>query len=417
MRQLWEDAAANYFDPTRFQLFLQNCITTSRTVTFILQSNKHDIAGFDEWYAQYQARWSGDLVMGWAKEARNSIEKRGDLTTCSQVRAQIIAAYMDGPDTDWLPEAMFASPHDIYRTVPRKFFVPHVIENGTLLIERRWVDADLPDTEVLAALAHVYEELAALAVDLLNLSNLSVPTDLASRPKSMHELAMNRAIYLAMKDGSQTGYRIYEKATGLEDRKWRNKVAARYGTAKLKRLGEAKTFRAVAEAFFEMARAILLRDGFHRGMTFFLQGHLVKRVIQTDFPDRASKYVIMRDLARLAIVDGADGVITVGEAWTASASDVPKSGFAAEAKNRGEALMMSAADAKGESFTLQAAFIRKAIRKSKVKYIEATVVDDEQFPLALYQFMKEWNCVDIEKLKKGLSEIDELGIESPRFEQ
>ena len=60
MRQLWEDAAASYFDPPRFQLDLQNCISVSRTVTFILQSNKEHMEGFDVWYETQRARWNGD---------------------------------------------------------------------------------------------------------------------------------------------------------------------------------------------------------------------------------------------------------------------------------------------------------------------------------------------------------------------
>lgn len=36
VRQLWKDAAATYFEPERFRVALQSCITTSRTVTFIV---------------------------------------------------------------------------------------------------------------------------------------------------------------------------------------------------------------------------------------------------------------------------------------------------------------------------------------------------------------------------------------------
>jgi hypothetical protein len=75
MRQLWEDAASTYFEPARFQINLQNCITVSRTVTFILRSNKNAIKDFDIWYARHQDTWRNDPIMTWVKEARNSIEK------------------------------------------------------------------------------------------------------------------------------------------------------------------------------------------------------------------------------------------------------------------------------------------------------------------------------------------------------
>ncbi len=119
MRRLWDDAAASYFDPDRFQLALQNCITVGRTVTFILQANKSEVEGFDEWYAQHQKSWGADPIMTWAKEARNAIEKKGDLETHSQVRAMIIAAYLDGPETEWHSQDLSASPRQIYMSIPK----------------------------------------------------------------------------------------------------------------------------------------------------------------------------------------------------------------------------------------------------------------------------------------------------------
>src|SRR5580658_3136297 len=180
MRQLWDDTADSYFEPERFQMNLQNCITVSRTVTFILQSNKSTIHDFENWYAAHQEMWRKDPIMVWVKEARNAIEKRGDLETHSQVRAMIVAAYLDGPETQWLRQALFASPYQIYRSVPKKYLIPHVLENGTLLVERRWIDSGLPDMEVLEALAHVYSQLAEMVVSLLGHTHLSVPQELTN---------------------------------------------------------------------------------------------------------------------------------------------------------------------------------------------------------------------------------------------
>ena len=128
MRQLWEDAANNYFEPSRFLLSLQNCITVSRTVTFIIQSNKGHIPDFENWYGRVQKDMAADKILVWAKDARNSIEKQGDLKALSQVRGEIIASYYDGPFSEWVPQALFASPQQFLRTVPdelRKH--PHMV--------------------------------------------------------------------------------------------------------------------------------------------------------------------------------------------------------------------------------------------------------------------------------------------------
>jgi hypothetical protein len=230
MRQLWQDAADNYFDPQRFMLALQNCITTSRTVTFILQSNKETIPNFDGWYERHRERWANDPIMRWARDARNSIEKKGDLETHSQVRAEIIASYTKGPETKWMPDSLFASPRAIWESIPRRFFIPHVMENGTLLIERRWVDSELPDMEVLEALAHVYDDFCSTIIDLFGAQEIRVPSQLdQSRPDAMGELAMDRAIYLSMQDGSLRGMRYFKKPLQKPSPRIERRLIRRYG--------------------------------------------------------------------------------------------------------------------------------------------------------------------------------------------
>jgi hypothetical protein len=418
MRQLWEDAAKSYFDPPRFQLDLQNCITVSRTVTFILQANKEHIDGFDDWYATHRLRWNNDPIMRWARDARNAIEKQGDLTTHSQVRATIIASYLDGPETEWLPQALFMSPEQVFRTVPAKFRVPHIVENGTLLIERRWVDSELPEIEVLEALSHVYGEFADVLVDFMNTNHLKIPLNLANtRPDAMGALAMDRALYLSMRDGSPTGNRYFRKSLERPEKGTIRRVKKRYGPgAQWAKLGAAKTFEDVASEFFNHARIVLQRDGYHRSLTFFLKGKQIIQMIPTDHPDRASRYVLMRDFAKLARIEGADGVFMIAEAWTAAAEDAPESGFAVDAKNRGEALMMHAANATGDTFVMQAPFYRRRPGGKKVKRVDAaeTVRDGLQF--VVFPFLREWGVLDMEKVEAEMDRMDKLGIELPTIE-
>lgn len=417
MRQLWEDAAGSYFDPDRFQLDLQNCITVSRTVTFILQSNKAHMEGFDAWYERHRLRWAADPIMCWARDARNSIEKQGDLITHSQVRATIIASYLDGPETEWLPQALFSSPMQIYRAVPKKFMIPHVIENGTLLIERRWIDNELPHTEVLEALSHVYGQFADTILDYLKANKLRVPPRLAeTRPDAMGALAMDRALYLSMRDGSITGNRYFRKPMEQPSSKARKFVQKRYGPgASWKGLADAKTLRDVAKHYFAHARIVLLRDGYHRSFMFFLKSNVVFQMIPTDHPDRASRYVLMRDLAKLARIEEADAVMMVAEAWIAQSQDLPASGFAVDAKNRGESLLMHVANSAGETHVLQAVFHRRRPGGKKIKKIEPTQIEDDSFQFIAYPFLREWGALNMEKVVEAVKEMDNRGIETPMF--
>jgi hypothetical protein len=53
LRANWTQALDNYFNPGGFLITVQNAIATSRTVTFILQSHKAAIPGFDSWYSPF----------------------------------------------------------------------------------------------------------------------------------------------------------------------------------------------------------------------------------------------------------------------------------------------------------------------------------------------------------------------------
>src|SRR5204863_716209 len=112
-----------------FIISVQNCITTSRTVTFILQSHKSAVPGFDDWYAIYRKRFGEDPMMQWAKNARNKIEKQRDLETFSQVRAQLIAAYAGNPRTNWIPSEIVWSPAQLLRRIPPRLLDAHTVEN------------------------------------------------------------------------------------------------------------------------------------------------------------------------------------------------------------------------------------------------------------------------------------------------
>jgi len=246
-------------------------------------------------------------------------------------------------------------------------------------------------------------------------AKIPVPAIVAeTRPDAMGSLAMDRAMYLSMKDGSLRGFRYFTKPLERPNARYERRLVARYGkVVRWDHLKEARTFRAVAEAYFRSARAMMLRDGFHHSLAFFLKGLAMARIIRTDHPDRASRYVLMRDLARLARIDGADGVLMIGEAWTAQGEDVPKSGFAADARNRGEALVMHAANSRGESFVLEAMIERKRNKPKEVRRLGKTRVDDRGFQFILYPFMKEWGCVDEEKVMWALSQMYKMGIATP----
>ena len=281
----WNDALSNYFDFGGFLISLQNCITTSRTVTFILQSHKSAIPDFDSWYAPFKVKFDQDPLMRWAKLARNKIEKQGDLEVLSQVRAELIAGYAYNPATNWMPSKVIWSSEQFRRSIPRNLLDAHVVENGALAIERRWIDVELPSHEVLDALAHVYGQLALMVISLHEHCRVVIPEHAPElgehllrnllpdgRVPSMERPFEDRGVYIAVKDGSILGYRREFRTV---DRAAAQKASKRYGdNVTWSRLTEARSLQDVAQIYFHNARAVMLKDGYHVSMFIPLKDNM-----------------------------------------------------------------------------------------------------------------------------------------------
>lgn len=403
MRKLWEKAAESYFSPEEFRLNLQGCITISRTVTFILQSNKSLIRNFDSWYAGYVEIWKSDQIMEWAKNSRNVIEKQGDLSMFSQFQAKIVASYVGGPVTDWTTLPLFYSNKAIRSSIPKKYLIPQVLQHGTLVVERRWVANSLPDNEILEAMAHVYNQLARITIDLTRQTGNPLPNWLShGLPHSMHDLAMDRAAYVSIADGSTYGYRVFNKPLAEPTEFQKSTLEKRYGPITkflAPRVGDS--LRERAEHLFNVAKAMLVRDGYHVGIAFLISDKAVN-IVEVEFPNRAAKYVLTRELAKYAAVIGAKNVIMIGEAWTASPEKVPVSGFASEAKGRGEALVLNAANDKGEHFNISAQFHRRLFSKEKIRRIDPPSFSVPEGHFMMFPFLLEWKALPEEDFLRAM---------------
>jgi hypothetical protein len=176
LHRQWHVADDAYFDPEGFRVAIQTAIQTLRTVTFILQSNKALIPDFDAWYAGWQKKMGDDPLMVWMRDARNKIEKQGDLEAHSTIRAQIIASYLDeGPRID-VPAKLADAPVQLLKSIPASALGEHIWKNGVLRIERRWVENTLPEYELLDAVAIAYGRVAQVLADAHRQLGLEPPT-------------------------------------------------------------------------------------------------------------------------------------------------------------------------------------------------------------------------------------------------
>lgn len=163
--RLWHQTEDEYADPEGFCTNLNSSIQTLRSITFVLQKEKRAIPAFAVWYEQWREKLKEDRVMRWLVDARNRIEKEGDLKTYSTARVSILSGWDDPqPVSEFLVDPM-VGPEAIAEHLGGVELPPEICKEGVLVVERRWVVRDLPELELLDVLAHCYGVLASLLTE------------------------------------------------------------------------------------------------------------------------------------------------------------------------------------------------------------------------------------------------------------
>lgn len=356
----WHVAEGAYFDPDAFRVGIQTAIQTARTVTFILQAQKAIFPDFDGWYSSWQEKFKADALMRWMVDARNRIEKQGDLETYSWVRAEIVASHFsgEGPRID-APAALFDAPWKIVRAIPQNDLGEHLRKKGTLRIERRWVENTLPDWELLDAVATAYGRLAELVADAHSALGLAEPETVGEgetvfgtgfregRLPCMVGHADRRAKLFGLLDGRPLTIASSEVKVDPNDGA---ELEAHYGMP-LKEMfpaSKATSAEEFGESTFEVAKRVFLNDGYHAHINFLLKDGGVVQLIESRIDDPGQKYLLSKKLGDEVRLSGANAVLLIDEIWTAPYDPAFPYRGAADAPDRGEALVASLARQNGE---------------------------------------------------------------------
>ncbi|MEH6678045.1 hypothetical protein [Phenylobacterium sp.] len=364
----WHAAEEVYFDPEGFRVAIQTAIQTLRTVTFILQSNKRLIPNFDEWYAPWQEKLKADPLMRWMVDARNKIEKQGDLEAHSTIRAQIIASYLEEGPSIGLAAKLADGPEALLKKVP-VLLAQHIRQHGVLRVERRWFENSLPEHELLDAVAIAYGRVAEVLADAHRQLHLTPPTttDVVTgqaygdglrqgRLPCMIGHADARAIETKLLTGQRTGIETVTKGV---DVKVAGKVLGRYGTTAAQVLGPGETADDRLNGLFATAQKMFLKDGYHITAMFLLNGGKPVRTSELRADTQSDKYLIMRMVAHEAVKFSADAAILISEAWSAKADPAHPYRRAADAPDREEFLVATLVSKDGEPQQLSAKIERE----------------------------------------------------------
>src|SRR5882724_506688 len=407
---LWHQAEAAYFDPDGFRLAVQNAIQSLRSLTFILQNHKAVIPNFTDWYGGYggekqrkRGKWQGrmhaDPLMRWMVEARNKIEKRGDLESHSMVRAEIIASYYDdGPRID-VPAHLFENADTLLRGIPDNLLGQHIRRNGVLRIERRWVENSLPEYELLDAVAIYYGKLAELVHDAHRQIGLDPPQTLHDEDGDSFDLpAMGwrfpcmigherpRTLTISLADGARVEFESKSELVKM-DAAERAVLADRYGEKTFETITrnyEADT--GLAAGYFRVAQTMFLRDGYHRSILLLFRDRKLIRPIEIRTDNTQQKYVVMRQLADEVTKSGADAAILIGEVWVARSDQLKPYERPADSPIRTEGLSLEMVSKNGEPLSCFAKIVRDG---EKVALVDSEM-PGVALPHAFAPFYKAW---------------------------
>jgi len=388
--RLWHQALESYPDADAFVTNVNALISGLRTVTWVLQATFKHVAGFEDWYARKREEMGTDPLMRWAVEARNQIEKVGDLDLNSTARVSVIASW-DLPPAYEFEVPPLEPPHVIAMHVAARPIPARLRDSGVLRVERRWVTASLPDRELLDACAHVYATLAGIVRDAeQRFGRGHKARSVDSRPECMDAGTQARSAILHLASGKflSLGVRYEEaKESDVEE------VEARYGDMLRSIPRPDGTFLGRVKWHHAVARGMFLRDGGHVTVAFLFRNGQRIDMLQVEAEDQQEKYILLEDLGRQAASIGADEVILTAESWTASprpASDPDEALRPSERKDRGESVVTQALTRDGQTATLLSRVVRSGNRVELGDVAEAA----GGWPLMLLPTWRAWHGDD-----------------------
>jgi hypothetical protein len=313
-KRLWLRALASYADVDALCIEVNSLIQSLRSVTWLLQKDLRHADGFNAWYAGKQETMRTDPVLRWLVEARNQIEKQGDLELRSTARVSVIASWLPAP-FDEIDVPPLLSPAAIAYIVSSRQ-IPQTIRNeGVLKVERRWVTEGLPDLELLEGCAHAYAEIDALLSEAEahfvesraghSWVRLTWPRE------TMVAGAEARSAYLHL--GAGDILQLHETAIKQEDE---SAAQARYGDLSFG-IPRAGTFEARVEGYHAIGRRLLEVDGHHNAMAFLLRRGVRVSTRIIAIADQQEKYLMLEAIANDVLAWGADEVILQSETWIA----------------------------------------------------------------------------------------------------
>jgi hypothetical protein len=312
--QLIKQARDTYFKPKLFRLNCNNAISTLRTVTFVMQKNKDKIPDFDKIYKSHVLSSKDNKIMEWLKDARNSIEKEGDLELHSELTIKILFSYtVDGPEIQSCPNLLFEDTKTLWKEW-QKIVPPHIVQDSAIVTQRSWRANTLPDYELLDAIIYGYNFLRSgvRALDkAIGYPELPLPAIPPGEAK--------RREYIKLFDGATYVSKSLRKNFDPSRADLSNAKQEKLDS--IKAVGQfvkpGATFTDKMNALIAAAINIFNLQGYHLPAFFKLdkEGSVID-IGSVHFADRVDKFIFWHEVSEHAATDPQfSSIFFVAEAW------------------------------------------------------------------------------------------------------
>lgn len=406
---LWHEALAAYATPDVFASHLNALIQSLRNVTWVLRKELKNSEEFKNWYADWEDKMKADPRMGWLVDARNRIEKQGDLDAASVAQVRVMGSWLRGPAIAVEVEATIEA-HEIARKAQIAGLPSRVRQEGVLEVERRWTVEEFAGDEILDVLAHCHGVLSRLVAAAhqrwgeqedpcaLDLEGVCEGTSTTAHPSGRTPcMTAGRSARTVRRDLA-SGTLVEMETLPLGGPKIEpEEMIQRYGLedSTLEGLPQEKGAFGVAEAFHRLGRKFFAVDGYLVTIAWLLREGRMLRQISMEPEDQREKYLSIESLAEQVESLGADEIVFTTELWEAPALEAGDRRAAlrpSERDDRREALGTYALRRNGEF-----RFWRSSIERdgSDVRLGEITVTEgEENTPFFLAPVIRVWEKWD-----------------------
>lgn len=312
-----------------------------------------------------------DPIMSWIVDSRNTIVKEGDLATSSAARASLLWSYLEPSYREFEVDPMKTTREIVEATVVVTSIPPELYEDGILMIERRWLVPQFPETELLDLLSHAHGVLVNLVYDAhrqagIEFSDVGLSRNLRQliadgkaeeidgRPECMIASSEDRTVHIRMATGELMDLKF---ETVEADQNIQEQAKARYGVPTKARgsTGVGSDLESMVTFFFEQAKKVLVADGHHVTMVFLVSDSGIANY-GIEMADQSEKYRLWNRMAVEVERLKAHRLILISEIWMAPMDEAKPFQRASQSPARTEALSVFGADMEGEEVSMLCPF-------------------------------------------------------------